>query len=75
MGYTLFLGSLDVTCENLLGPIKRTIEIVISSLISTNETLSPMQTCELTSIPALGKKKIKNHRVMSYLHMCQSFIG
>ena len=57
MGYTLFLGSLDVTCENLLGPIKRTIEIVISSLISTNETLSPMQTCELASNPALGKKK------------------
>ena len=56
VGYTLFLGSLDVTCENLLGPIKKTIEIVISSLISTNETLSPMQTCELASNPALGKK-------------------
>ena len=56
VGYTLLLGSLDVTCEKLLGPIKRTIEIVISSLISTNETLSPMQTCELASNPALGKK-------------------
>ena len=27
-----FLGSLDATCEKLIGPIKRTIEIVLSSL-------------------------------------------